>query len=284
MSTEPSIHNPTSRIGFESSYRSFLEQELAERCRRNPRYSLRAFARDLKISPSRLSEVLHKDQGISRSMAHLLSERLGLSDPERRVFCDLVESAHARSPKHRDEAQARLARLRKDREIRQLEGDVFAVIADWYHLALLELFDLRRYEDDPAWIARTLGVSLSETTTAIERLIRLGLLRRDGTRLERCSDRNFAPPGVSRDAMRKFHKQVLSKAADALVLQHSDEREFGAWMFAIDKSRLPEAKEMLREFQRRFCRQMGTDAGDDVYCFATQLFRLTTPGSEGKTT
>lgn len=275
MNTEPSTSNNMSRICFESSYRSFLEQELAERCRRNPRYSLRAFARDLKISPSRLSEVLHKEQGISRSMAHLIAERLCLSVPERKVFCDLVDSTHARSPKQRGEAIDRLQRLRSDRDVRQLEGDVFAMIADWYHLAMLELFNLKRYKDDPTWMARVLGISPAEASVAVERLIRLDFLKRQGDRLCLVTNRSRTGQAAHRDAMRKFHEQILAKAADAIILQHSDERDVVASIVAIDRARLPEAKEMLREFRRRFCRDLKTTEGDDVYCLSTQFFRLT---------
>src|SRR2546430_13739191 len=53
----------------DTDYRRVLRKELESRCRTSPRYSLRAFARDLKISPSRLSEILSGKQGLSRAAA-----------------------------------------------------------------------------------------------------------------------------------------------------------------------------------------------------------------------
>ena len=41
------------------TYRDVLRAKLAQRCERNASYSLRAFARDLTLSPSYLSEVLN---------------------------------------------------------------------------------------------------------------------------------------------------------------------------------------------------------------------------------
>ena len=76
-------------------YRSILKDELLRRIRQNPRYSLRAFARDLRLSPSRLSEVLSGKQGLSRQAAKAITERLGWRGSEAERFIDLVESQHA---------------------------------------------------------------------------------------------------------------------------------------------------------------------------------------------
>ena len=43
---------------LETDYREFLRRELTRRVQRNPAYSLRAFARDIRVSPSTLSEAL----------------------------------------------------------------------------------------------------------------------------------------------------------------------------------------------------------------------------------
>src|SRR5438128_1427996 len=91
-----------------SDYKTILKEELAARCRQNPRYSLRAFARDLKIAPSRLSEILNGKQGLSRPAADKIARALGYGASEIERFCDLVESVHARSKRDRDSARVRL--------------------------------------------------------------------------------------------------------------------------------------------------------------------------------
>ena len=48
---------------------SYLQEELALRKARRPQYSLRAFARDLGMSPSALSEFLAGQQGMSKDRA-----------------------------------------------------------------------------------------------------------------------------------------------------------------------------------------------------------------------
>lgn len=80
-------------LGHRENYRVWLKAEFAERCQRNPGYSLRSFARDLKILPSRLGDILHGHQGMSVTVAKALASRLAWSESEREHFAALVEAA-----------------------------------------------------------------------------------------------------------------------------------------------------------------------------------------------
>lgn len=132
-------------------YRSILKAELAKRCGANPRYSQRAFARDLDLSPSRLSEILSRRYGLSRVAAQGIAKRIGLAKEECRRFLDLVESEHARSKVAREAAKDR---LNSDSEQSQLQMDAFAIVSDWYHFAILELTCLKDFVSDNRWIAK----------------------------------------------------------------------------------------------------------------------------------
>ena len=89
-------------------YRSFLKHALEARTGRNPRYSMRAFARDLGFSAPRLCNIFAGKYGLSLSAAREIGSKLGLSESELQDFYDLVEASHARSRVHRSIAQQRL--------------------------------------------------------------------------------------------------------------------------------------------------------------------------------
>lgn len=74
-----------------SSCRVILQQTLQSKQKKNSRYSLRAFARDLRVSPSFLSEVLNGKYGISRQLARQIAERLGFDAKESAHFCELAD-------------------------------------------------------------------------------------------------------------------------------------------------------------------------------------------------
>ncbi len=98
-----------------SDYRKILRDELARRVRQNPHYSLRAFARDLQIVPSRVSESLNNKQGLSRKAAEKIAARLRMPADKANLFLDLVTACHARSPKARHGAKLRLLRMNTER-------------------------------------------------------------------------------------------------------------------------------------------------------------------------
>lgn len=258
-----------------NDYKTILKEELAARCRQNPRYSLRAFARDLKLAPSRLSEILAGKQGLSREAAVKVAQALGYGAGETERFCDLVESLHARSRRDRETARIRLKKHVVPTETYLLQVDAFKAISDWYHFAILELTYVDGFKSDAKWIARTLGISEFEVQLALERLVRLELLTWKGAKLHLNHSVVFVPDDVPSSSKTSFHSQILLKAKEALHLQSVDEREFGSEIIAIDKSQLAEAKKAIRDFKHKFCNAMGEAASKDaLYCLAVQFFEL----------
>src|SRR4051812_2340511 len=111
---------------------AFLKSELSKRCERNPRYSLRAFARSLGVSHTVLSLVLAGKRPLARKSALRISERLELDPTQKATFLQFGD------PGPRFQAQ-------------QLSLDQFALIADWYHYAILSLLELPRARFEAAW-------------------------------------------------------------------------------------------------------------------------------------
>ncbi len=257
-------------------YRQVLKNELDNRCRTNPRYSLRAFARDLEIAPSRLSEILNHKQGLSPQGASRIADTLGLQLEEKDYFCDLVSAQHARSQTEREVARIRLLkRQTAEAATYQLKLDTFKIIADWYHMGLLELLNIKGFQHDTAWIARQLKITPIQVELAIERLERVRLLRRVDGRLVAAENTGWLEGGVPSESIKKFHKQILQRAAESLVLQSVEERDFSANIMSIDRNELPLAKKQIREFQKRFCDSIQTsEQKDAVYCLSVQFFNL----------
>lgn len=260
-----------------ANYRDYIRNEFESRARSRAPYSLNAFARDLGLAPSRLSEVLSGKQGISQEVAERIAGLIGLSAEERAYFCDLAEMEHARSAEKRELAKLRLQQRDLDQSYWALQADAFQIVSDWHHFGIVQLLELPNFRNDPKWMARALGVSKDDVETAVERLLRLGVIEESKSRLRKTKDFVGTTDGVPSSAIRKFHAQVLSKAMRALTDQTVENRSFSANFMTIDKAKLPEAKEMMRKFRRRFVTQV-CEAGQNrnsVYCLSMQLFELT---------
>ena len=257
-------------------YRPYLRNVLEKRIAANASYSLRAFARDLEVSPQMLSFVLNGKKGISQESAADIAERLELGPAESSYFVDLVTLNHARSPQARKLAEYRIEeRLSSQTTYKTLEVEAFKAISDWHHYAILELSFTKGFKADPKWIAERLGISSFEASQAIERLKSLELFEKDKKGNLRKTELNIsASYGTPSSALRKLARQLLQKASESLESQSIDERDITNMTMAIDPSLLPEAKQMISDFRRKLCAFLEQGLRTEVYVFAPSLFRL----------
>ena len=73
------------------NYRLILKDHLRRRQEINPRYSLRAFAKKLGISPSKVSEVISGKKRISVERGEDVAKKLGLLGKEYELFVISVQ-------------------------------------------------------------------------------------------------------------------------------------------------------------------------------------------------
>jgi uncharacterized protein (TIGR02147 family) len=273
-------------LEVQSNYRSYLRSELVRRTAANPSYSLRAFSRDLGLSPQILSSVLKGKKNISTEVAAEIAERLGMGSLEASRFLDWVALGQSRSDKVKQIIQFRLSQSdSKDGTLspRSLDVEMFRVVSDWYHYALLELMRTDDFKNDPAWMSKRLGISTAEVKQALERLATLELTEetRDGG--IQPTDQNFSANfGFASAAIKKFTAQLLEKAQTALAEQSIDERNMTTITMAIDPKRLPEAGLMIAQFRRKLCRFLEQGHRSEVYTFLPSLFRISNPIKEHK--
>ncbi|MGZ3771103.1 MAG: TIGR02147 family protein [Bdellovibrio sp.] len=260
-----------------NDYLHFFNSVWECRKTRNPRYSLRAYARDLGMPASKLSQILRGRCGLSETRAREIAEKMGLSTAEKDIFATMVATKHSRSDFARKKAQQKLENFLSHASYRTLSLDAFKIISDWYHLAILELTDIVDFRSDPKWIARRLQIPLKITKEAIDRLLEFGLLDRknDGTFFQ--TDVFLqTPSGIPSLELRKHHSQILSKADEALTKVPVELREFSSTTFTISESQIALLKKQLQEFRKSFATEATNAATskERVYCLSMQFFPL----------
>lgn len=257
------------------SYRDILKSILESRISANSKYSLRAFARDIKISPSQLSLVLNGKKGISLLAAERIVQSLDLKPQEASVFLDLVSSVDAKSKAVRQEAIQRLSR--PEPQSKTIAIDAFRIISDWYHFAILELTTVQGFVPSIEYIEKQLNISKYEAEEAVLRLERLDLLVREGDTWIQTHADVSTTFDVASEAIRKFHIQVLQKAMESISTQSVDEREIDSLIISINESDLPKYKSFVRKFHasvNQFAESKKKNRSQ-VYALSTQFFKLT---------
>lgn len=245
-----------------TDFRSYLQNELLRRLKANPSYSMRAFAAQLDLDPSTLSKMLKGKRPIGEKLSLQLAQKLGLS----------AAAAAKLLRKDADESTG------TDTNYRMLALDQFAVISDWYHFAILELLMIKGFKPNRKSIAKALNLKTIEVDAAVERLIRVGLLKidSDGKWMDLSSGfTTNITSEMSTAAHKKLQEQLLTKAIQAQIIQR-EKRDHSAMTMAIDTSRIPEAKERIRKFRRSLTKFLTEGAEkDSVFSLNIALFPLT---------
>jgi transcriptional regulator with XRE-family HTH domain len=238
-------------------FRSFLQQELAQRCARNPRYSLRAFARYLTLDHSTLSQMLRGRRRFTARTIERIGTRL-LLPPE--MITQFVE--RERTP----------TESWTSRELRQLSQDAALSLAEWHHHAILELTRLASFKPDVRWISRVLDVPVDDVNVAITRLARLGLLgMRSRTKwVDAAGNAEARVDSLSVGAI-----SALASRARALLGSSGDHAaHYSTTTVAVPTATSRRIAERVEQFRREVAELLERDRGarDQVYCLELAFF------------
>ncbi|MCM3869540.1 MAG: DUF4423 domain-containing protein [Pyrinomonadaceae bacterium] len=255
----------TTRVLPHSTFRLYLQAELARRCSTNPQYSLRSFALQLKIDHSTLSQILRGKRLLSDRVISKLGKRLALDSSTIDAFIlqEKLRSVEGRSTQG---------------EIRQLAHDTVSLISNVFHYTILELIRLPEFKPDSRWIARVLNLTVDEVNLAIARLLRLGLLEmvavdkwvdKSGPHVTTLEDFSHAAIHHLAQQVRKLSSMGVSQGTHA-------RRERHATTIPIKRERLEQARQVLAKIELELIDCLATsDEYDDVYQLEIKIYPIT---------
>lgn len=254
-------------------FQECLSEELVRRCEKNPRYSTRAFARALGIDVASLSRILSGKQIPSYKICETVFLRLELSPADQKRF--LISVAAKQKASGFKRIAPAFKNLEGNGERRDLTTDIWRIIADWYHGAIMELTFTKNFVSDPKWIAQQLGISEAEVKIAIRRLIRLELLEeKNGVLCKTIAQISSGNKSVTSSAHKRLQKQVLKKAAESLENDDIDSRNMTSMAMAIDPQKIPQAKKMIQIFSRELCAYLESGKRTQVYQLGICLYPI----------
>ena len=237
-----------------NEFREFLNTELTRRKKKNPQYSLRAFAKALHLSPAQLSQILSGKRNVTMKVVDLICERLALSPRQKRklVLDSLFQSAQI-SEKYHD-----------------LKEDEFRLISEWYHLAILSLARIKDAQCDPSWISSQLGISRQQAADAVYRLKRLGIIEQGGL-LKQIGDPIRVVSEIPSPAIRTYHKQILDISHRAIDEVNMNERDLSSVSILLTPDQVKKISTMIEDFQNQVTETMEDKKNGQVYFLNVQL-------------
>jgi uncharacterized protein (TIGR02147 family) len=245
---------------------SLLRERLRAAKRRNQRFSLRAFAKQLGVDHSTLSQVLRNRRRLSARALETIGKHLGLGDEAIRVYAE----------NYRRKASS--YRPRRKLRSRQLDLDTFQFLSAWHHCAILELVAVRGFKTDVRWIGEVLGIGTDDVNIAVQRLLRLGLLQMSTRKLwiDKAGDTEFYSSGLTEAARNQMSQEIHQLAIRATRRIPSEYRVDRQMVVAIASAKVPRLKMMVDEFLSEVSALL-TESGtkEDVYQLEISFSPLT---------
>jgi hypothetical protein len=241
----------------QAEMRQIINQEYLKRCKTNPQYSLRSFAKYLQLDPTFLSRLMRGERRLTPSMTSRLCSQLNIKlTKTQRVLTKLSESKQSE---------------------RKLSGASFSTISRWYFFAILDLFLTTDFEPSSEFISKRLGLNISETKAAIEVLLNQGHLEWADNKLKVVTQSTIWSTQMTTSRERKeYQKQLLDLGRIAVDEVDYSARENASLTLPANSKLVPEIKQRIQNFKnelRQFIESYGDY--DEVYQVAIAYYPLT---------
>lgn len=214
--------------------------------KKNPRFSLRSFAKQLDLSPTTLSEFLNEKRSLSERATRKIASNLSLND-----FFD-------ESPSHN--------------KFKIISNDEAYLFSDWAYYAALSLMETKDFEHNEKWIAEKLSLTLNKTREVLGKLEEIGLITISKGKFSLTKAELVTTDDLSNLHLRKRHIDNTSRARKSLENDDLNVRDFTFMTLAIDFNDLKKYKKMVRKFQDELVKVQSKSKKNCVYEFSFQIF------------
>lgn len=275
---------PTARVSvFEFvDFRAYLKAHYEAEKARRPAFSYRYFARRAgQSSPNFLKLVIDGKRNLGKESVPAFAKALALEGEEATFFGDLVAFNQATTTEEKNRHFVRLAASRNFRKARRIEGELFEYLSHWHIPAVRELAARPDFHDDPKWIAGLLRptVSVREAAHAMKVLLSLGLLVKQGDRIERGEPSWTTGHEVTSFAVVNYHQEMLKRAGDAIASVPQAERDVSSLVVCVSPATIPEIKRRMHAFHEELLALCDADKEPEiVYQVGMQCFPLSQRG------
>jgi Predicted transcriptional regulator len=233
--------------------KSLLSITLQKRQSLNPGYSQNAFARDLGVSPTALSQFLSNKRTLSRTNVRRIVDSLELPNEYNEKFLNVDRNVSTST---------------------RLKLDTFSMISDWYHYAILNLVEIDATHSSKH-IAGRLGIPQELVDQAIERLISLGLMKKTDKGFERTYAALDSGTDVPSEALRKHNREKMELAIQSLERVSIENRDVSSLTLCFDPKRMSLLKSEIAKFKKRIGTMCAVNDATEVYSLNVQFFPLT---------
>lgn len=259
----------------------FLRDHWLIKKKRNPSFSIRAWAKSLGItSHSQLHQMIYGKRAIPKKYLSNLVKNLNLTNGEIEYLEALIDIQKAKSDEEKSFYLNKILSKKKQLKVVFHEIESFDLVKNPLHFFILEIFQLkdRTFTVEKIKDMLQFDYSTAEIKRAIDTLLKLKLATKiSENEYAKIPNSIFTQNDVPSAAVREYHKNLSELSKVAIENQHVSEREFNAMSFNIKKENLADAKRAIREFREQFVEKFCAmeSEGDQTYHLNVNFFAVT---------
>ncbi len=255
-------------------YRDILFQHFEKKKIRNSRYSLRAFARDLEVPVSRLSDVFTGKKSPSLPMATHLALKMGLGTLQKDLFITSIQLEKEKIQARKSLVEKRLELIQKKVQS-QWTLEHFELVSKWLDHAICVAISLDKPPKTPEQLAQMFGVDVAEVNASLEKLLAQNDIVETADGWMATEATSTTPDDKPSLAIRQFHSEILTKAKASLANDPMEVRDFTSIIFSVNTQELPILKKRIAEMRDQLMMEFGsTKDCDAVYDLSLVLFPI----------
>lgn len=256
-------------------YRAFLRETHEELQRKDPAFSLRAFAGQFPIDPGQLVRILKGKNHLSTRFVPVIAAMTGMDDRAAAYFEELLHLAAARSPEEEERCRERLLALRGV-ATRALGGNQAEYYSHPRHAVVRALLGLGPYLGAPEDLGRMClpPLDADDVRQSLSLLTALGLVIQDDTGAWRLVDDHLVPGAdIPVQTLRELHVQMMELGRSSLERISPQERDVAALTLSVDAQGMERIRELSRDLRRRIQTLVeSSNSADRIFQLNMQAF------------
>lgn len=232
-----------------------LQTDLMQIQKRNPRYSLRRYAKKIGLSYGSLSEILSGKRVLSVANAFKILNSIEIDSSYKNLIIALIDSE-------------------KRKEVKLLPNEAAKIIENWEYFAVLNVLEITKNQISQEAISSRLGIAPKKLNSILKNLTNWGFASKQQQEYSIISTSWITSDDISSDTIKKSHLQGLKLAKRALAEISVNDRDITSLVFPGNSLQLSRVKKEIRKFMSKMSKLMSNGPLDRVYKFNIQLFPL----------
>lgn len=244
---------PTPNLYDYDDYRKFLSDIFVVRQKKNPKYSMRKFGKDLDFSsPNHIADIIKGTKNLGLTGLRRIVSRLDLDKSQLEYLTNLVQLNHC------DSDQERLALLTRLHDSKSNTGSFKISQKNAYFLTnrmcaiiniLIDLYP-NRFVPDPMWILRRTRVnaSIDDIRSALIFMIKNKFISCENGEYTNQTQEIFSDDESYAKWVQNAHRCLLQEGELALKFP-LEEREFASITASLPRENIEELKNRIKLFR-----------------------------------